>query len=264
MAGYFGTDTQQRLQALAERSVDAIRTTPGLCQVGRSIGCDDIDRLGTAEIDRIIDRDGVCGFRLLSASKADHLRAHLEARGCRFDTWNVFVAEREHAMGACMAIVDAGLTDGYGELKAPALPEGEYTGQMQNLMGSAGIVPFSGSFLTGELGDAITVVLGDGSGTVVAAAHGYMPHNSFSPYRGYAWGGLVAVADAHRGKRIGNYVNALMILSVFRNLGATHIYELVSSSNTPSRRMVEACGLRQAPALVSGIATPTDSVRFTP
>jgi len=35
-----------------------------------------------------------------------------------------------------------------------------------------------------------------------------------------------------------------MIVSVFRDLNATHVYELISPTNLPSRRMVEACGLR--------------------
>jgi hypothetical protein len=50
---------------------------------------------------------------------------------------------------------------------------------------------------------------------------------------------------------------------VRRQLGASHIYELVSASNIPSRRMVEASGLRLEPTLTCGIATPHESVRFT-
>jgi len=41
MAGYFGTSTQQRLQAQAEANVDFIKATPGACQTGRMMGCDD-------------------------------------------------------------------------------------------------------------------------------------------------------------------------------------------------------------------------------
>ena len=62
---------------------------------------------------------------------------------------------------------------------------------------------------------------------------------------------------------LGNYINARMIVSVFRDLDATHIYELVSTSNVPSRRMVASCGLRHEQGLVCGIATAKDSARFT-
>lgn len=117
--------------------------------------------------------------------------------------------------------------------------------------------------LVGAIGPATTVTVGDGDGNVVAAAHGYLPHNAYSEFHGYAWGGLVAVAETQRGKRLGNYVNARMIVSVFRDLDATHVYELVSVTNIPSRRMVGSCGLRHEPALVCGIATPNDSAHFT-
>ena len=78
-----------------------------------------------------------------------------------------------------------------------------------------------------------------------------------------AGGGLVAVEGSQRGKGLGNYVNARMIVSVFRNLGATHVYELVSASNMPSRRMVTSCGFHQEPGLVCGIASSNDSPHFT-
>jgi hypothetical protein len=64
-------------------------------------------------------------------------------------------------------------------------------------------------------------------------------------------------------QHLGNYINACMIVSVFHDLGATHVYELVSASNVPSRRMVTSCGLRHAQGLVCGIATPNDSAHFT-
>src|SRR5690606_358391 len=101
------------------------------------------------------------------------------------------------------------------------------------------------------------------NGPIAAAAHGYLPHNDHSQYRRYAWGGLVAVADSQRGKGLGTYINARMIVGAFSDLDATHVYELVSASNIPSRRMVESCGLRHEPALVCGLATSTDSARFT-
>ena len=48
MPGYFGTEMQQRLQAQAEASVDFIDATPGACQTGRTMGCDDPDQLVSA------------------------------------------------------------------------------------------------------------------------------------------------------------------------------------------------------------------------
>jgi hypothetical protein len=263
MSGYFGTQIQQRLQAQAEASTAYINATPGACQAGRTMGCDDPDQLGWDRINAFLMRDGICGFRLISALKAEEIRSQLIKQDCRFDTWDVFTADRATALAACEALLMRGLPDGLVRMAGPTDPDGAYTKQVQTLMATAGVVPFSGSLLTGALGPARTVVVGDRDCNVLAAAHGYLPHNSFSDYQHYAWGGLVAVAETERGKGLGNYINALMISGVFHDLDATHVYELVSATNIPSRRMVATCGLHHEPLLVCGLAVPNDSARFT-
>lgn len=74
---------------------------------------------------------------------------------------------------------------------------------------------------------------------------------------------LLRWPDRSEARGLGNYINARMIVSVFRDLDATHVYELVSASNAPSRRMVMSCGLRQEQGLGCGIAMPNDSAHFT-
>jgi len=195
--------------------------------------------------------------------KVETLKSRLGERGFRFDSWDAFLADRATALPIVEAIVARGLPDGLRDLDQPVDAEGEDIARFQTLMASSGVVPFSGSFLTGAIGPAVTSAVGDGEGNVVAVAHGYMPHNAHSPYRSHAWGGLVAVSEAQRGKGLGSYINARMILSAFRDLGATHVYELVSASNIASRRMVASCGLRPEPSLICGIAVPSEGGRFT-
>ncbi|MEJ1157341.1 GNAT family protein [Prosthecomicrobium sp. N25] len=263
MSGYFGTEAQQRLQALAEQRNDIISATPGACQTARFMSCDDLDRFGWDRIEAYLDQDGICGFRLLPADRAEELRSRLAARNFRLDTWNVFLADRDAALAASEPIVARGLPAGLVDLARPTDPEGEYTSRIQGLMASVGVMPFSGSFLVGALVPAITSVVGTEDGEVVATAHGSMGHNAESRYARYAWGGLAAVEPSRRGTGLGTLINARMVHSVFHELGATHVHEFVSASNIPSRRMVEACGLRHTPELVSGIAVPNESARFT-
>jgi hypothetical protein len=263
MSGYCGTSEQQRLQALAEASADYISATPGACQTGRMMGCDNPEALGWDAIDSFLDRDGICGFRMISAETAERLKSRMSKRGYRFDSWQVFVADRDTALAASDAIVSRGKPHGLADLKMSTESKGEVTARIQALMGACGVVPFSGSMLAGAVCPATTVAIEDEVGLIVAAAHGYMPHNTYSLYQHYAWGGLVAVAESQRGRGLGNHINARLVVSVFRDLGAEHIYELVSATNVASRRMVESCGLRRDAGLVCGIVTATENARFT-
>ncbi|CAG1013232.1 MAG: GNAT family N-acetyltransferase [Rhizobiaceae bacterium] len=263
MAAYFGSESQKRLQEQAEAAADYIAATPGACQTGRMMGCDDLDALGWERIDEALQRDGLFGFRLITADRGDELRKRLAQRGLRFDTWDVFLADRETATAAASSVLAQGLPYGLVELPVKSAPEDDFTTRIQLMMADAGVAPFSGAMLTGHLGPAVTVAIGDADGSIAAAAHGYLPHNVHSPVRGFAWGGLVAVAERHRGKGLGSYVNALMVERVFKALRPTHIYELVSASNQASRRMVSACGLRPAPEYICGVAAAAEGTRFT-
>lgn len=263
MPGYFGSQAQQDLQRQAEANADFISKTPGLCQTGRTMGCDDPGRFGWERITAALHRDGVFGFRLLSIEDADQVRSRLVGTDYRFDTWDVFIAERGAALAASDEILARGLPDELVELDRPTDPESEYTRNIQALMSEAGIVPFSGSLLAGTLGPAMTTTIADRDGRLVAAAHCYLPHNAHSPYHRHAWGGLVAVSQSWRGRGLGRFVNARMIRSAFGDLKATHIYELVSATNIVSRKMVEACGLRHEPNLLCGIVTANEGARFT-
>jgi hypothetical protein len=263
MGGYFGTETQQRLQAKVEARGEFIRTTPGVCESGRIMSCDNMDRLGWELILEFLESDGVFGFRFLPVDRVAALRDRLAGYGYRFDTWDIFVADAATVVAASDANLCAGLPEGLMELEGPSEPDAEYTRRVQLVMSEAGVVPFSGSMLVGEQGPAVTAVIADTDGNPVATAHAYLPHNAFSEFRGYAWGGLVAVAESQRGRRLGNYVNARAISRAVRDLGASHVYELVSSKNIPSRRMVQSCGLRQDPSVVAGMAVPSDGARFT-
>lgn len=232
-------------------------------QAGRMMGCDDPEKFGWDRIGEIIERDGVCGFRLINATHIEEIRSELSSRGCRLDTWDVFLADRDTALAASEKFARRSLPSEYSLWPTPTDPESDEVQRLQAMMAGAGLVPFSGSMLTGAIGSATTVVIGDTEGNVAACAHGYMPHNVYSPYHSCAWGGLVAVLESHRGKELGKLINALIISRVFRDLKASHIYELVSASNVASQRMVETCGLRLEPTLICGIATLNQSGRFT-
>jgi hypothetical protein len=263
MAGYVGSKLQARLQRRAEESALWVRDTPGACNGGRMLGCDDIEKLGWDAIFEALEHDGAFGFRLARTELVPAISHTLEKQGYRIDFWDVFSAREPDALVPAQEILADGLPKGLVNLSLGDDPEGPMVRRVQEFLVENGIAPFSGSMLLGELGPVITIAIGDKTGSVVATAHAYFPHNAHSPFRDAAWGGLVAVAESQRGKKLGRFVNAMMVEGVFTSLGAEMIYELVSSTNLPSRKMVESCGLSFDPSVVCGGAVRKARGRFT-
>lgn len=147
----------------------------------------------------------------------------------------------------------------------PALEDAESleTRRVQEFLAVNGLAPFPGAMLAAEPARAKTIVLGEESGQIIATGHAYFPHNTYSPYCEHAWIGLIAIAQACRGKGLGRFINALLIAAAFDELGARCVYEMVAPSNEASRRMVEGCGLRLAADLRCGVAVPAAAARFT-
>jgi RimJ/RimL family protein N-acetyltransferase len=141
-------------------------------------------------------------------------------------------------------------------------PEGADTIRLQHFVADNGMAPLPGSLLVEAPGQA-TAILVDGDERPVAVATAYFAHNVHSPYHRNAWIGMVTVDQRMRGNGVGRYVNALAIRRAIENLGAERVNELVSSTNAPSRRMVQACGLAPEPGLVVGVSVPADADRFT-
>jgi hypothetical protein len=94
MSGYFGTAAQRRLQAQAEASVGFIDATPGACHTGRMMGCDDLVRLGWAQIDAFLERDGACGFRMIPVDRVNELRSDASSAFARSPTKTSHVSNR--------------------------------------------------------------------------------------------------------------------------------------------------------------------------
>jgi len=261
MAGYFGTEAQRRLQEVSDTAVAWSRATRGACIAGRFLCTDDAEALGWGTIYDGLERDGIFGFRMLTAEAEVAVRFNAEQRGYRLDAWDVLIGDASSTASVSKAIVAQGLPEGFSELPPLTAPEDENTRKVQVFMSSNGVVPFSGSMLTGEYCPTVFVAIVDDVGEIAATACGYLGHNEFSPYRMMAWGGLVAVSPKHRGRRLGNLVNAMMICGCFDQLGAGAIVEFVSATNIPSRRMVQGCGLRLS-GMTSALAT-AGAGRFT-
>lgn len=244
------------LTARAEAALDWAMTTPGACNAVRFRGSDDPARLGWAQVFRILEEDGLMGVRMLSRDRLPELEATLAERGYRMEFWNVFTGAAQRVAAACDRVLAAPPPEGLTPVPEARRADAAFLEALRAMMSENGIVPFSSAMLAGRVGGpSALAALQDRAGRIAACAFAYFPHNRHSPHAHTAWGGLVAVDPAFRGRGLGTRVNAMMLRKAIADMGAGAIYELVSEGNTPSRRMVEGCGLTLDPDLVSGIAT---------
>ena len=262
MHGYFGTPSQQRLQARVADMAGWIDSTPGACNSGRAFGCDDLDALGWNAMNEIVARDGALTFRLIPGDRRTQLSDWAAQNNFRVDFWDVFVAERGTVLAASDIVLSQELPGALRLGPVPREAEGAYIEAIHNLMISNGVAPYAGSFLAGHQQPAETAVVLDQSDAPIAVAFGHKPHNKHSAFGDYAYGGAVAVSPDHRARGLGKRVNALIAKRVLSNLGGTHFYEFVGADNEVSRRMVESCGLSHNPQLFGAIAVDGDS-KFT-
>lgn len=254
-------DTRNRLEARAEAALDWALTTPGACNAVRFRASDDPARLGWRQVFEILEEDGLMGIRILSRDQLPELETRLAERGYRMEFWNVFTGTAPALIAAGDAVLSGPPSEGPQRQDLSPVPEDRrrdpaFLAALRAMMSENGIVPFSSGMLAGTIGGASALAaLQDDAGRIAACAYAYFPHNRHSPHHRCAWGGLVAVDPAFRGLGLGSRVNAMMTRKAVTEMGAETLYELVSEGNTPSRRMVERCGLTLDPGLVSGIAT---------
>lgn len=190
MRGYFGTELQQRLQRRADELASTVVNTPGLCNAGRMVSTDDVDRVGLEACIAMLEADGGFGFRLVHEDRTAAMSAHLAAREHRLDWWDTFMGSADDVLAASKRIVTQGPPQGLSHIDLSGNPSEACLERVQVFFVENGLAPFSRSTLAGETVNGRTLALVDEHGDLVATSFVYMPHNTFSPFRTYAWGGL--------------------------------------------------------------------------
>lgn len=262
MEQYAGTPQQIDLQRKADQYAEWMYSTKGACHTGRFIGTDDPDALGWQTIFDHLATDGALGFRLMPVEKLAAIETTLAEKGYHIDYWDVFAGIADDVMSTTQKFADEPLPDGLHLIGSDSICQQDTIARIQDFMVANGIAPFSGKMLSGALAPSCLIAVENETGAIVATAFCYFSHNKFSANQFNAWGGLIAVDESQRGKRLGVWVNTKMVRDSIETLNAQQIYELVSATNIPSRKMVERCGLQLDPTVKCGIATASNK-RFT-
>ena len=227
MNWYFGAEQQVRLQ----KKVDALAAwclkTKGAVNAGRFLATDDADALGWDIIGEFLKDDGLFGFRMVKAENTQLLQSKLDKYQMRFDTWNVFSADKFAINKSTSFLNDLSLPNGYSLVDPSELRNAAVVNEIQQCMARNGVAPFSGHLLSGQKLPSVMIAVRDKDAKICATGFGYMPYNEFSRWSSTAWGGLVSVDESHRGLKLGVIVNALMVRGCVEHLDAEEVQEYV-------------------------------------
>lgn len=241
---YYGTAEIKALQMAQDRQVDALRDTPGAVIHARVFSADDPERLGWAMLRQRMSEDGRVTLRGVPEAVIEKALGELADFTPTVHHWDIFMADAEAIESACKPLIQDPLPDGLHQVESKDIDR-PLIHEVQKFLTEQGVSPFSKDALAGRLFPAQLVVLRDEDKNIVATGFAAMTHNRFSPFEGVAWVGLIAVAPAWRGRDLGKRVDAISNLIAVGDLGAKATMEFVAQDNVPSRRMLEACGLRQ-------------------
>ncbi|MBV1868984.1 MAG: GNAT family N-acetyltransferase [Marinosulfonomonas sp.] len=242
---FFGTAEVRALQMAQDRQVDTLRETSGAVVHARTFSADDPERLGWDVLRQRMAQDKRITLRGVSENVVKKALTELADFNPVLHRWDIFLADDDALRTACQPLTQNPLPPGLHRTANEAIDD-NFIHEVQSFLTEHGVSPFSKDALAGRLFPAQLVVLHDDTKNIVATGFAAMTHNQFSPFEGVAWVGLIAVAPSWRGKELGKYVDALSNLVAVDELGATATMEFVAQDNIPSRRMLEACGLRQS------------------
>lgn len=243
---YFGDEALRQLQRVQDAAVEEHKELPGAVIHARTFSSDDLGQLGLDRLHREMARNGRITLRGARAAEREAAAEALQEFGAAQHHWDLFLGDAAALEEACRPHVKRSLPKGLRLLSVEELDDAALH-RAQVFMDRQGVSPFSKDALAGRLFPAKLLVLCDREEEVVGTAFAAMTHNSYSPFKGFAWVGLIAIHPDLRGQAMGKYMDALGNLAAIEDLGAQATMEFVAQDNLPSRRMLEACGLRQDP-----------------
>ena len=258
---YFGDAKIQSLQKMRDRQASELADVAGAVIHARTFSSDNPDQLGWGGLRDVMETEGAVTLRGVDHSTIERAREEFADFHPTLHYWDIFKAESATIRDVCGPIAQRSLPDGISRL------EGVHTSfatakAVQRFLSEQGISPFSTDALCGHLFPARLVVLTFADGQITATGFSAMTHNSWSPFAGAAWVGLIGVAPELRGIGLGKQVDAICNLAAVEELGATATIEFVAPDNIPSRAMLESCGLRQMEGL-SVVMISTSPERMT-
>ena len=251
MVEFYGTQLQIAIQAkMRERQV-WIEKTPQIANGGRVLNFLDPEKTGWKRIKELFAEDRVISFTAQPLDTMMPLLRHAFGEDCQYPYWNVFTGETETVLDASRSVVAEVPVPSNWKLQSLEKPEDGQISAVQELNIDTGIAPYPAFYSRGEVVPCLTTFLWNRDGRLMGTASANCRYHPDSRFSGYVFEGSVSVAEECRGMGLGKLLNAKVLLDSHERYSWTGALAQARPDNLPSRKMIEACGLKMSPDLVT-------------
>lgn len=251
----FEDGTHGLLQRRLRDTQPEIADNPALANGGRILNVLDIDAIGWEAIRGFVERDGILGLTAVPETETPEQIIDEIGPGVQTQIWRVFFGDPGVVMPRVLALLDAySLPEGW-RIESVEQLDDIALAAMFELNLSTGVRPTPAYFLRGEVFPSMTTLLWDPNGKLAGCGNATMRYHSRSRFADGLFAGAISVDPNHRGMGFGTLVNAALLRDSHNAFGWKSVLEQARDTNLASCRMLERCGLRRDPDLVTiGVA----------
>ena len=160
--------------------------------------------------------------------------------------WNVFFGDAKPVLKASDSVISSVPVPSGWRIESFETPSDECISEIQELNIASGIAPYPAYYTKSEAVPCLTTCFWDEHGTMVATASANYRYHPKSRFSRHLFAGSVAVSPDHKRKGLGKLANAIVLVESHKAFGWVTALEQARPDNIPSRRMIEACGLKMS------------------
>lgn len=254
---YYGADAQKAVLQRGRAVYDVVARDPRFTYYGRGVGLATEEDADDATVRSLLTLQGTTTLARVAAHKMDDVANRMDARGIALTRYECWVGEGA-AFDAASDVIDAtalptGLTlHRIGPDSPPSTLDA-----LQALAASCGVMLPNMAVLRGTLRPgACFVALTEKGEAVSCGAAAAFAHPDHQTMGREAWWGMLATADAWRGKRLALLLGAHAMRALKIALPDCYVMTGVQPGNGASEAVCAKLGLRPDGASVATLVDP--------
>ena len=254
----FGSEAQQALLHRGQLMHQVTGDDPRFTYYGRTVGLAGPSDGPVSTLSALARLQGNSNYGRVPVARMQSLAAEAQAEGLSTVTYARWEGG-DDAIAAADAVLERHALPSdlavhrLGENTSPAIWR-----SFADMALGCGVLPPTGSALTGRMKPGVTLVAVTGDGRAVSCAAAVVALNPGHPDAGReSWWGMLATDSAWRGRRLSLILGAQVLATMARDHGFTRFFTGVEPGNAASEAVCARMGLERSPFDILGAADPS-------